>query len=77
MSKAAEISEDNIIEITEADLKDNQKEEHARHMLEYRKTCLQSFSRTGSGETVKKAPLPIPNQITVAEDSGKMSDMIQ
>nr|TKV90651.1 hypothetical protein SEVIR_9G044001v2 [Setaria viridis] len=76
MSKAAEISED-IIEITDADLKYDQKEELARHLEEYRKTCLQSFSRTRSGETVKKAPLLTPRHITIAEDLGKMSDMIQ
>ena len=77
MSKAAEISEDNVIEYSEADLKDDQKEELARHLEEYRKRCLQSFSHTRSGETVKKAPLPTPRHISIAEDSGKMSKMIQ
>ena len=77
MSKATEIFEDNVIEVTEADLKDDQKEELERQIEQYRKTCLQSFSRTRSGETVKKAPFPTPHQITIVEDSGKMSEMVR
>ena len=46
-------------------------------MAYYRKTCLQSFSRTRSGETVKNIPFPTSRQITIAEDSGKMSEMVQ
>src|SRR5688572_30246287 len=77
MSKAAEVSEDNVIEVTEADLRDDLREELEKQMAYYRKTCLQSFSRTRSGETVKKTPFPTPRQITISEDSDKMSDMIQ
>ncbi|RLN30006.1 hypothetical protein C2845_PM05G15930 [Panicum miliaceum] len=77
MSKNAEISDSNIIEVTEADLKDDQREELAKHLEDYKKMYLQSFSRTRSGEAVKKAPIPVPRHITIAEDSGKMSDMIQ
>src|SRR5688572_22438570 len=77
MSKAAEVSEDNVIEVTEADLRDDQKEELERQTAYYRKTCLQSFSRTRSGETIKKAPFPTPRQITITEDSDKMSKIVQ
>ena len=77
MSKAAEVSEDNIIEVTEADLRDDQKEELERQMAYYRKACLQSFSRTRSGETIKKSPFPIPRQITITEDSDRMAEMVQ
>src|SRR5688572_28482489 len=77
MSKSVEISEDNIIEITEADLKDDQRHEVAKAVEDYKKACLQSYSRNRSGETVRKTALPIPRQITIAEDSGKMSEMIQ
>nr|TKW28132.1 hypothetical protein SEVIR_3G331706v2 [Setaria viridis] len=76
MSKAANVSEDNVIKITEADLKDDQRDEVAKAMEAYKKACLQSYSRTRSGETVKKATLPT-RHITVAENSGKMSEMIQ
>src|SRR5688500_3869305 len=77
MSKTAEVSEDNVIEVTEADLKDDQKEELNKYLEQVRKTCLKSFSRSRSGETVKKTPFPTPRQITISEDSDKMSDMIQ
>ena len=77
MSKAAEVSEDNIIEVTEADLRDDKREELEKQTAYYRKTCLQSFSRTRSGETIKKAPFPTPRQITITEDSYKMAEMVQ
>nr|XP_034570706.1 clumping factor B-like [Setaria viridis] len=48
MSKAAEISEDNIIEVTEADLKDDHRDEVAKDMEEFKKACLQSYSHQGS-----------------------------
>ena len=77
MSKAAEVSEDNVIEVTEADLKDDQKEELEKHTAQFRKACLQSFSRSRSGETIKKSPFPTPRQITISEDSDKMAEMVQ
>ena len=40
MSKTVEIFENNIIEVTEADLKDDQKEELARHLEDYKKVYL-------------------------------------
>ena len=77
MSKNTEVSENNIIEVTEADLKDDKKEELAKHLEDYKRMYLQSFSRTRSGEAIKKGPLPVPRHITIDEDSAKMSDMIQ
>src|SRR5688572_2120576 len=77
MSKAADVSEENVIEVTEADLKDDQKEELDKYTAQFRKACLQSFSRSRSGETIKKTPFPAPRQITISEDSAQMADMIQ
>ncbi|RLM74962.1 hypothetical protein C2845_PM15G04930 [Panicum miliaceum] len=77
MSKNAEISDSNIIEVTEADLKDDQRKELAKHLEDYKKMYLQSFSRTRSGEAVKKTPILAPRHITIAKNSGKMSEMIQ
>ena len=47
-----EFDTDNIIAVTEADLRDEQKQAMARAMEEYKQLCLKSFSVNRSGEVI-------------------------
>ena len=47
-----ELDADNVIAVTEADLRDEQKQAMARAMEEYRQLCLKSFSLNRSGEEI-------------------------
>jgi len=59
-----ELDTDNVIIVTEADLRDEQKQGMARAMEEYKQLCLKSFSVNRSGEVIQKQELSMPRQIT-------------
>jgi len=67
---------DNVIAVTEANLRDEQKQAMERVMEEYRQLCLKSFSMNRSGEVVQKQDLPMPRQVTFDPNRGKLQDMV-
>jgi len=67
---------DNVIPVTEANLKDEQKQAMAKAMEEYKQQCLKSFSINRSGEVIQKEALPAPRQITFEANPGKLQDMV-
>ena len=71
-----EFDKENIIAVTEADLRDEQKQAMAKAMEEYKQLCLKSFSVNRSGEEIQKQELPMPRQITFEDNPGKLQDMV-
>ena len=67
---------ENIIAVTEANLRDEQKQAMAKAMEEYKQLCLKSFSVNRSGEVIQKEALPMPQQITFEANPGKLQDMV-
>jgi len=67
---------DNVIAVTEADLRDEQKQAMEIVMEEYRQLCLKSFSMNRSGEVIQKQDLPMPRQVTFDPNPGKLQDMV-
>jgi len=55
-----EFNTDNIIAVTKANLRDEQKQAMARAIEEYKQLCLKSFSVNRSGEVIQKQDLPMP-----------------
>jgi len=55
---------ENVIPVTEANLKDEQKQTIAKAMEDYKQQCLKSFSINKSGEVIQKEALPMPRQVT-------------
>jgi len=66
----------NIIAITKANLRDEQKQVMAKAMEEYKQLCLESFSVNRSGEVIQKEALPMPRQITFEANPGKLHEMV-
>jgi len=56
----SDLDKENVIAVTEADLRDEQKQAMERAMEEYRQLCLKSFSVNRSGEVIQKQDLPMP-----------------
>jgi len=71
-----EFDTDNIIAVTEADLRDEQKQAMARAMEEYKQLCLKSFSFNRSGEVIQKQELSMPRQVTFEANPVKLLDMV-
>jgi len=67
---------ENVIPVTEANLKDEQKQAIARAMEDYKRQCLKAFSINSSGEVIQKEALPTPRQITFEANPGKLQDMV-
>jgi len=67
---------DNIIPVTEANLRDEQKQVMAKAMEEYKQLCLKSFSVNRSGEVIQKEALPMPQQIPFEANLGKLQEMV-
>ena len=63
---------ENIIAVTEANLRDEQKQA----MEEYKQLCLKSFSVNRSSEVIQKEALPMPRQITFEANPGKLQEMV-
>jgi hypothetical protein len=53
-----------------------QREDMAKAMDEFKVEFLKSFSKTKSGEVIKKFPPPSPRNIVIHEDPGKLTEMI-
>jgi len=68
---------ENVIPVTEANLRDAQKQAMAKAMEEYKQQCLKSFSINRSGEVIQKEALPAPWQITFEANPGKLQDMVE
>ena len=68
--------QENIIPVTGANLKDEQKQAIAKAMEDYKQQCLWSFSMNWSGEVIQKDALPMPRQVTFDANPGKLQDMV-
>jgi len=62
--------------VTEANLRDEQKQAMAKAIEEYKQQCLKSFNINRSGEVIQKEALPAPRQITFKANPGKLQDMV-
>jgi len=67
---------ENIILVTEANLRDEQKQAMAKAMEEYKQLCLKSFNVNRSGKVIQKEALPMPRQITFEANPGKLQEMV-
>ena len=67
---------ENIIPVTEANLRDEQKQAIAKAIEDYKQQCLKSFSINKSGEVIQKEALPAPRKITFEANPGKLQDMV-
>jgi len=67
---------ENVIPVTEANLRDEQKQAIAKAMEDYKQQCLKSFSINRSGEVIQKEALPAPRHITFEANPGKLQDMV-
>jgi len=71
-----EFNLENVIPVTEANLKDEQKQAIAKAMEDYKQQCLKSFSINRSGEVIQKEALPAPRQITFEANPSKLQDTV-
>jgi len=62
--------------VTEANLKDEQKQAIAKAMEDYKQQCLRTFSINRSGEVIQKEALLTPRQVTFDANPGKLQDMV-
>jgi len=67
---------ENVIRVTEANLREEQKQAMAKAMEEYKQQCLKSFSINRSSEVIQKEALPAPRQITFEANPSKLQDMV-
>jgi len=67
---------ENVIPVTEANLRDEQKQAIAKAMEDYKQQCLKSFSINRSGEVIQKEALPAPRQVTFEANPGKLQDIV-
>jgi len=67
---------ENVIPVTEADLKDEQKQAMTKAMEDYKQVCLKSFSINKIGEVIQKEALSMPRQITFEANPGKLQEMV-
>jgi len=71
-----EFDQENVIPVTEANLKDEQKQAIAKAMEDYKQQCLRSFSINRSSEVIQKEALSMPRQITFEANPGNLQDMV-
>jgi len=67
---------ENVIPVTEASLKNEQKQAIAKAMEDYKQQCLKAFSTNRSDEVIQKEALPAPRQVTFDANLGKLQDMV-
>ena len=72
----SEFDQENVIPVTEANLKDEQMQTIAKAMEDYKQQCLRSFSINRSGEVIQKDALPMPRQVTFEANPGKLQEMV-
>jgi len=70
----ADVDTENVIAVTKANLRDEQKRAMERAMEEYKQLCLKSFSVNTSGEVIQKQELPMSRQVTFDPNPGKLQD---
>jgi len=71
-----DLDTENVIAVTEADLRNEEKQAMKRAMEEYKQLCLKSFSINRSGEVIQKQELPMPRQVNFDPNHGKWQDMV-
>ena len=62
--------------MTEANLRDEQKQAMAKAMEDYKQLCLKSFSINRIGEVIQKEALPMPRQNTFEANPGKLQEIV-
>jgi len=67
---------ENVIPVTEANLRDEQKQAIAKAMEDDKQQSLKSFSINRSSEVIQKEALPAPRQVTFEANPGKLQDMV-
>jgi len=67
---------ENVIPVTEANLRDEQKQAMTKAMEDYKQLCLKSFSINRSGKMIQKEALLAPRQITFEANPGKLQEMV-
>jgi len=67
-----ELDADNVIAMTEADLRDEQRLAMEKAMEEYKRLCSKSFNVNRSGEVIQKQELSMPRQVTFDANPGKL-----
>jgi len=67
---------ENVIPVTEANLKDEYKQAMAKAMEDYKQLCLKSFNINRSGEVIQKEALLMPRQITFEANPSKQQEMV-
>jgi len=68
----SELNTDNVIGVTETDLREEQKQAMEKAMEEYKQLCLKFFSLNRSGEVIQKQDLSLPRQVTFDPNPGKL-----
>jgi len=72
----SEFDQENVIPVTEANLKDEQKQAIAKPMEDCKQQCLRSFSMNRSDEVIQKDALSMPRQVTFEANPGKLQEMV-
>jgi len=72
----SEFDQENVIPVTESNLKDEQKQAIAKAMEDYKQQCLRSFSMNRSGEVIQKDALPAPRQVIFEANPGKLQEIV-
>jgi len=72
----SEFDLENVNPVTEANLRDEQKQAIAKAMEDYKQQCFKSFSINRSGEVIQNEALPAPRQVTFEAYPGKLQDMV-
>jgi len=67
---------ENVIPVTEASLKDEQKQAIAKAMEDYKQQCLKAFSINRSGKVIQMEALLAPRQVTFEANPGKLQGMV-
>jgi len=67
---------ENVIPVTEANLREEQKQAMAKAMEDYKQLCLRAFNINKSGEVIQKEALPMPWQITFEANPRKLQEMV-
>ena len=72
----SKINSENIIAVSEEDLKEEQRQAMEKAVEEYKQLCLKSFSLNKSGQVIQKQDLPLPRQVTFDSNPGKLQEMV-
>jgi len=67
---------ENIIPVTKANLRDEQKQAMAKAMEDNKQLCLKSFSINRSSEVIQKKALSMPRKITFEANPSKLQEMV-